>query len=188
MKTIKVTIEGTTPLLMARYVHGYKTPKVVENEREECAVRLHTMDSCCPKESNGNGKVPVIPHKALYATLMNGGKYHKLGAKKITTQRESLIPAYAMITSPYMLVTPNKWEADLQFAKNAMDQMIPVYRPRFDKWGGKFEIEVYDPETFGTHLIRQILDDAGIKVGLLAYRPARKGYFGKFMVTGWEVS
>jgi hypothetical protein len=77
MKEISCTIAGVTPLMMYRYVHGYATPKVVENVRDECEKRLHFA-------SNGELKkgTIVVPQEAIFRTIMNGGKFEKLGKKQ----------------------------------------------------------------------------------------------------------
>lgn len=40
---------------------------------------------------------------------------------------------------------------------------------------------------FGPILVRSIVDDAGKKIGLGDFRPARKGPFGRFVVKEWVV-
>jgi hypothetical protein len=61
------------------------------------------------------------------------------------------------------------------------------HRPRVDAWSCTFEIEI-DTGMFPPALIRSIIDDAGKKIGLGDYRPARKGPFGRFVVSKWEVA
>lgn len=61
------------------------------------------------------------------------------------------------------------------------------HRPRFEKWDLTFVIE-WDLELLSEKEIRQIVDDAGKRVGLLDFRPEKKGPFGRFVVTSWKVS
>lgn len=35
--------------------------------------------------------------------------------------------------------------------------------------------------------VREIVDTAGRRIGLLDYRPETKGPFGRFMVTAWKM-
>jgi len=62
---------------------------------------------------------------------------------------------------------------------------IVRHRPRLDQWQLKFEIE-YDPTLLKETQVRKIVDDAGCRVGLLDFRPERKGPFGRFTVTNWK--
>ena len=62
------------------------------------------------------------------------------------------------------------------------------YRPRFDKWKCTFNLLLYSPEEFGEDKARLLVDDAGMKVGLLSFRPEKKGPFGRFKVECWKVT
>ena len=59
------------------------------------------------------------------------------------------------------------------------------YRPRFDAWKLAFEL-FYDPQLLSKAELRQIVDDSGSRVGLLDFRPEKKGPFGRFSVTSWK--
>jgi hypothetical protein len=59
------------------------------------------------------------------------------------------------------------------------------HRPRFDSWKLAFEVE-YDDSLIIVHQLNQIVDDAGKRVGLLDFRPAHKGPFGRFIIAKWE--
>jgi hypothetical protein len=61
---------------------------------------------------------------------------------------------------------------------------IMAHRPRFDKWKLAFTVE-YDSGMFSPSLVRMLLDDAGRRVGLGDFRPARKGPYGKFVIVKW---
>jgi hypothetical protein len=62
---------------------------------------------------------------------------------------------------------------------------IMKHRARVDEWVCTFTLDI-DTEIFTAKFVRQLLDDAGKKVGLGDYRPARRGPFGKFVVIEWE--
>jgi hypothetical protein len=62
---------------------------------------------------------------------------------------------------------------------------IVRHRPRLNDWKVTFEIE-YDDTLITETQLRRIVDDAGSRVGLLDFRPERKGPFGRFMVTDWS--
>jgi hypothetical protein len=62
---------------------------------------------------------------------------------------------------------------------------IVRHRPRLDRRSTVFSIE-YDDELLTEQQLRQVVDDAGSRVGLLDFRPEKKGPFGRFVVTHWE--
>jgi hypothetical protein len=61
-----------------------------------------------------------------------------------------------------------------------------AHRPRLDEWECSFTIDLFDPDILAPADVRQIIDDAGKKIGLGDFRPSRKGPFGRFVVTAWK--
>jgi hypothetical protein len=74
----------------------------------------------------------------------------------------------------------------MRTAVTSRGDRVPIYRPRFDKWSLTFPIHLLYPETFGEDLLRRVIDHAGQKIGLLSFRPERKGGFGMFRVDEWK--
>jgi hypothetical protein len=44
-----------------------------------------------------------------------------------------------------------------------------------------------DTSIMGLDVVKKIFEAAGSKIGVGDFRPAKKGPFGMFSVTGWEV-
>lgn len=65
---------------------------------------------------------------------------------------------------------------------------VGIVRPLFENWEIKLQIEVNTNAEDGCSVenVRKLFDAAGTKVGLGDFRPAKKGPFGMFKVTGWE--
>ena len=59
------------------------------------------------------------------------------------------------------------------------------HRPRFDQWAVQFTLS-YDENLLSEIQVRRIVDDAGARVGLLDYRPEKKGPMGRFTVVKWD--
>ena len=64
---------------------------------------------------------------------------------------------------------------------------ILAHRPMFDDWKLSFEV-VLDELILGPKLFRQVVDDAGKRIGLGDFRPATKGPYGRFHVTSWALA
>lgn len=184
-------IQGTSPILYHKFLgesgpgaHGEK------DYRKMAAKHLHTVEH--PEQGNQ----VYIPGTAIFACLVNAGKFHKVGKSKMTTGKESLVPAYLGIKelTPLLhngdgsVVTTEKgWEVDKQAVVNpSTGGRMMSYRPRVDIWSCEFTILLYEPKTVGTIKARELVDDAGTKIGLLAFRPQKKGPNGKFVVVKWE--
>lgn len=93
-----------------------------------------------------------------------------------------------MFISPeYLVLKPQEYVIDSRpVVVPATRGRVMRYRPKFDEgWEIDFALD-YDEVLLSEEQVRTIVDDCGARVGLLDFRPARKGPFGRFMVTKWE--
>ena len=183
---IEVTIQGVTPLLMNRFTeanevavsNGTSSVSVGERglPREQAEVKLY-------RDKDGQ---PVIPGTNFFASIIEAGKFHKAGKSKVTTQKSSLVPSAVSVETFEAALNGASWEVDSRpVVIPATKGRIMRHRPRFDEWTATFELEV-DTEMFSVKFVRQLIDDAGKKIGLCDYRPSCKGPFGKFVVIEWK--
>lgn len=180
---VDVTIKGVSPLLMNRFPETYAdgdTRPIATGEkgtpREQAALTAY-------KDSKGK---LYIPGPNLFAALVDAGKFHKSGKSKLTTQRASLIPAGLGINELTLSLGTSKFEVDSRRIVNPGTGGAHIkHRARLDNWQCSFTLDI-DSEMFTEALIRKIVDDAGKKIGVLDYRPTRRGPFGKFVVTKWK--
>ncbi len=183
---IECKIEGVSPLLMNRFTEANQlavssgTSAVIQGAkpppREQAEAKIY-------KDSNGK---PVIPAPNVMACLVAAGTFIKSGKTKVSTARSSMVPAGINIAEIELPITPPKWECDSRaVVVPATGGRIMAHRPRFDQWGCKFNIEI-DDEMFAEAVVRQLVDFGGKRIGLGDFRPARKGPFGRFVVTSWK--
>lgn len=187
MYLINVSIEGVTPLIMNRFTEENEI-KVSSGVSKVGVGSKGTpreqAEKKCYKDDKGN---LYIPGPNIFACLIQAGKYHKNGKSKVTTIKSSLIPAGMAISEIVCPLGTKEFEVDSRSVViPATGGRIMAHRPRLDKWGLSFTIEV-DEDMFAADFVRLIVDDAGRKIGLGDFRPDRKGPFGKFVVTGWQV-
>ena len=183
---IKVTIEGTTPLLMNRFheasqlaVSGGTSSAQVGNKgtpREQAEPKLYRDEK---------GQL-YIPGPNIFACLIAAGTFHKAGKSKVTTARSSLVPAGIAVLDLVCLLGTTKYEVDSRSVViPSTGGRIMCHRPRLDKWKTHFDL-IVDTQMFAPKFVRQLVDDAGAKIGLGDFRPARKGPFGRFVVKQWR--
>lgn len=191
---VRVTIQGTSPLLMNRFTEAnevavsggtamtFKGHKGTPREQAE-VKRYADLDT---------GAL-FLPGANIFACLIAAGTFHKAGKSKLTTMKTSLIPAGLMVDELVCPLHDEKGEPLTAFEVDSRSVVIPstggrvmCHRPRVDAWNCTFTVEI-DTEMFSPNLIRAIVDDAGKKIGLGDYRPARKGPFGRFVVSKWEI-
>jgi hypothetical protein len=190
LETIHVTIEGTTPLLMNRFTDaaaqqlaGGTSTVMVGNKgtpREQAEKKLYV-------DEHG---ILHLPGTNIFRALIDAGIFHKAGRSKITTQKSSLVPAaVALVELTCPIKGPDgdpKWEVDSRSVViPSTGGRVMCHRPRVDAWRVSFTLEI-DTSMFTAQLVRQLLDDAGKRIGLGDFRPARKGPFGRFVVVKWQ--
>jgi len=189
MKVVNLKIEGVTPLLVHKF-----------SERAESEVTTNIRGSSLGKERGtpkeqaesvayrNKEKRLYIPASNLYRSLIEAGKFHKNGKKTVTTQKNSLVPAgVSLIGNEDLPLTPQDYEVDSRpVVIPSTGGRIMRHRPRWDKWSLSFSI-IINEEIFTETFVRQLVDDAGQKIGLGDFRPDRKGLFGQFRVVHWNV-
>lgn len=187
MSIINVKIQGVTPLLMNRFTEeaeikvssGVSTVTVGKKgtPREQAEKKAYI-------DTEGN---LYIPGPNIFSCLIQAGKFHKAGKSKVTTAKNSLVPAGIAIREIVCPLNTKDFEVDSRSVViPSTGGRIMAHRPRLDEWGVSFTLDV-DDAMFSPEFVRQLVDDAGSKIGLGDFRPDRKGPFGKFVVVGWNV-
>ena len=185
---IKVSIDGTTPLLMCKFTDAAQETAsgngVVKATSGDRGTPLEQAAACRYLDENGR---EIIPNPNILRAIIDGGEYFKSGRTKVTTQKTSLIPACVTLNEIYFpLRHKQPWKVDTRPVRiPATGGRILRHRACFDDWGIDFEIEL-DTEFMTERLLREIVDAAGKRKGLGDFRPACKGPFGKFVVTSWK--
>jgi hypothetical protein len=187
---IAVTITGITPLLMNRFTDEAEvatssghSPSMVGGSRgtpREQAERTAYRDPT-------TGDL-FLPGPNVFAALIDAGRFHKTGRAKVTTQKTSLVPAGISVVDLAIPLGTREFEVDSRRIVNPATGGARLrHRARLDTWSAAFTLEV-DEEVFAADFVRLLLDDAGKKVGIGDFRPAKRGPFGRFVVTAWEVT
>lgn len=184
---IKVKIQGLSPLLMNRFTaenggeisDGHR-PAAPGGER---GTPREQAEKTAYRDDKGN---LYYPGPNLFSCLIEAGKYHKVGKNKVTTQKSSLVPAGLSVMEIAMPFGTKDFEVDSRrVVIPSTGGAVVRHRARLDSWTLSFTLDV-DEGMFTSKFVRMLVDDAGRKVGLGDYRPARKGPFGRFVVTEWK--
>lgn len=172
MKTVAVRISGLSPLLMHKFpevpIEAFdKKPK---EEQAELSVY---------RDAHGKLSIPCV---CMQRALVSAATYSK-GKGRASLQKQA---AACLLVQPVNL----SLETD-EYAIDARPVVIPAtkgrvmrYRPRIDEWSVDFDV-TYDETLITPVQMREIVDNAGKRVGVLDFRPERKGPFGRFIVTRW---
>jgi hypothetical protein len=173
---VKATIKGISALLM----HAF--PMVpIENPPLEKRPITEQADLAAYRDPDTRSL--YLPAVAMQRSMIAAATYSK-GKGRASLQKQ---------TAACVFITPDRIPLGTkEYTIDARPVVIPAtkgrvmrYRPRLDNWQASFEIE-YDEALLTEKQLRQIVNDAGSRVGLLDFRPERKGPFGRFMVTEWK--
>jgi len=176
-KKIEVTVEGTTPLLMNRFMD--KSIDTKSKKRTGAMAEKDIKD----KLYIYNNKVH-IPAVYFRNSLIEAGKQFKITGKGKATY--SKIIGSTIDINPEMILLKEDYVPFRIAAVNPMTKgRMMVERPRFNKWTATFEITLND-EAVPVSVTNEILSHAGKYVGIGDWRPQKKGMFGKFMITSFK--
>lgn len=186
---IKIRIEGVTPLICNRF-SDEAAEAATNGRRNSSSVsdRGSPRDQAEKKLYVGlDGQTLMIPQVNIVRSIVEGGRFHKAGKKQVTTQRESMLFACFDIDGVEIPIEhKDPWRVDVRpVVIPSTKGRILAYRPIFDDWALDFVADL-DTDMIGEKFLRDIVDDAGKRIGLGDFRPDRKGPFGKFKVTFWK--
>ena len=172
-QTVRASIKGISPLLM----HAFPMVPIeaIEKKSPEDQAELAAY-------RDPDTKGLYIPAMALQRCLIAAATYSK------GKGRGSLQKAVAAC----ILVSPERIPLGQDtFIVDARPVVVPAtkgrvmrFRPRLEAWEVHFLVD-YDDTLLSNTQLRRVVDDAGQRVGLLDFRPEKKGPFGRFMVTSW---
>ena len=180
MKTISVELKGSSPILMNRFpmepIEGL-AKKSKEEQAEISAYRI-------PSKDDQLGEL-YVPGSAVFRTLINAGSYSK-GKGRATLAK--IIAACISIDNEYLGLGTTEYAIDSRPVVNPSTKgRIIKHRPMIVDWKISFDLS-YNEILLTENQVRKVVDDAGMLVGLLDFRPACKGPFGRFKVSRWETS
>lgn len=185
---IDITLEGTTPLICNKF-----TDAAAEASSQGTRSSVATTDRGTPLEIAasklyiGLHGQATIPQPNLLRCLVEGGRFYKIGKSQVTTAKSSMLFACIDIEGAEIsIVHQQPWKVDTRAVRiPSTGGRILAHRPMFDDWRLEFVMDV-DTTIMSTRLMRQIVDDAGKRVGLGDFRPATKGPYGRFVVAHWQ--
>ena len=185
---IGVTIEGITPLLCNRFTDA-AAEAATKGSRSSAAGqdRGTPMEQAEPRLYHGLRGNLIIPQPNLFRCLIEGGRFHKIGKSQVTTAKQSLLFSCMDIEAAEIPIEHQEpWRVDTRAVRiPSTGGRILCHRPMFDDWKLSFVINL-DEDIVNRRLLREIVDDAGRRIGLGDFRPSSKGPYGKFCVIRWE--
>lgn len=184
---IDVTITGVSPLILDRFYNALlegkqpgTTNKGVElTPLEQARKRLYLYEGT---------ENPYLPSTYLLAAIIDAGRFIKIGKRQLSTRDGTIVTSFlSLVGTCYPIVSKDGWRVDARGIVNQLTKArVMAYRPIFDDWQISFTIDLDESEGKPA-TCRELVDRAGKAVGIGVMRPSRKGPYGQFKVTSWEI-
>jgi len=174
-KIVECTIKGTSALLM----HAYPMvdpPKGWEKFAPEEQAKISEYRDPDTGEC-------YLPGVAIQRCFIGAAVYSK-GKGRASLQKQ--VAACVLVTPERCSLGTKEYKVDSRpVVIPATKGRVVRHRPRFDEWRCTFNVE-YDTALLSETELRRVVYDAGSRVGLLDFRPEKKGPFGRFIVVEWK--
>jgi len=182
MQKIEVEIKGMTQYLMHRFGSEDALNKTKKKQSEQTPEEQ--AKACLYKQPDG--KI-YIPSTQIHGTLIEAGKKFQIpGQGKATYSK--MMGGLVIITPMALVIDPQRYEIDSRaVVVPATRGRVMRNRPCFSDWKLRFTIENLEPRQTPSSAIQEILEYAGKYVGIGDFRPAKKGPFGRFSISKFEV-
>lgn len=174
MEQFKVALTGISPLLMNAWPKGGAEKQQAEKNlkllspRERAEMNVYRTD---------DGEL-FLPAYNLHRALIAGATFTK-GKGRASLQREV---ACGLMLSPneLRLGVHDYAIAEHRAVISATRGAVTRHRARIDTWSTTVDVS-YDPGLLNERQIRKVFKDTGERVGVLDFRPEKKGPFGRFV-------
>jgi len=179
---IHVKLKGLTPLLMNRLSQDALQTKS-RRKLETVDFEQQAAEAAYIDVIDGKRQL-YIPNYVVYAMIINTAKQYR--SRRIPLS--SLLAGTIRIEPEKIPLGTDKYEIDIRPVVIQKSRVLKA-RPRIDNWTIEFDIIYYKKFLSETVIstLKTILEDAGIRIGLLDYRPQHMGWFGTFEVEEFKV-
>lgn len=210
---VRIRLEGITPMLQNRagdevldslwVAQGgvLDEGELQQKSNKGKGYRQYCYQYCLYRGPNGEYGVPA---QNLFASLRGGGRRVKLeGMTRISSKDSTLLTGALTILEdflPFEQQDPAGYKSEFPFgsscwvpdrrrgqaSNSAKKAMVPVIRPRFNKWSLWVTVDI-DKSEIPEDKIKRVFEKAGRTSGIGDFRPSTNGPFGQFKVTEWQV-
>jgi hypothetical protein len=181
---IKVTIKGTSPLLMNRL-----NPESLKDKgptfKKQYDPEEEARKSAYITKVNGKEQL-YIPSYAIYSMIIKTATRYKEKGRRSSVS--GLLAGTIRIEPEKILLGHCDYEIDERPVVIQRSRVLK-WRAKIPEWTATFTI-VYNRKILTDTVIKTlatILEDAGARMGLLDYRPQHKGWFGTFLLEKFEI-
>lgn len=185
MKTVKVKIEGISPLLFNRFKESSEMPPTMrKNTKKDYGTPRVQAEATAYKDDNGKLWMPSSWVKGAMQTIASD--------YTLPSSRKSVKSVLGGCVRPseeklYFLekYTIKNIEVD---SRPVVIQRARVmkHRARLETWSIECFLEIED-DILPIENVHEILGAAGRRSGFGDFRPQKGGQYGRYQIVGWEI-
>lgn len=186
MKTIEVTIKGTSPLLIHRFGEQAEQGNTTRQIQAEKPDPREEAERCAYIAKDGSYYFSAF---AIPNAMGAVGSNHKQTGTRKTLR--FVVPSAVRVTSDTITILNGNGPAK-SFEVDSRPVTIPAtkgrvmrHRPRFNDWSATFRLTINDT-LLAIKTAHQLLTEAGEQIGIGDFRPEKRGPFGCFRVTAFK--
>jgi len=131
-----------------------------------------------------------VPVTYVSAALIYAGRFVKNGKKQISTTTSTTLYEFLMMEDEFFPFT--QYEEMIVDKRRGVSNnagktaAVAIIRPKFKRWELQVNVSI-DTSIINAEVVKQLFAEAGRKAGIGDFRPSRKGPFGMFYISGWDV-
>jgi hypothetical protein len=171
-KQLHFTIIGTSPLLMNKFTGEVLTTSMKNATPAERAERGAYRST--------SGEL-VIPNANFFRGLVAAGTNTLAGGKGKKTLQKVIAAVVYLIEPELPLGTKEYVISSMGVVVPATGGRIMCHRARIDKWSASGTLS-YLESSISKEQLQKVLGDFGSMIGLMDFRPEKKGPYGRFVV------
>jgi len=178
MGKIKVEIEGMSALMM----HNCDPNDLIKSPKRK--TQTYDWKQLANKHAywKSSGKKELcVPARCVYAMILEGAKPFRQNRMSVA----NILAGSIRIEPEEIGLGTSKYEIDLRPVVIQKNRVLEA-RPKLKHWKLCFDI-IFHKEYVSSDILEKIIVDCGFRVGLLSYRPMRRGPFGTFKLNKFEV-
>jgi len=185
-KILQVTIEGIPPGLL---MNSSKAIVTVPKARAKVCIHGVSLDEPCKDclelraYRKQDGEL-YIPSEMLFAAIMNAATEWKRGKKSFTP---SILAGSIDLWPEKISLGVKEYKVHEAIVRNPSTKgRVRRFRPWLPEWRATFLVKLNPMYGLTPEVLREMIEEAGTRVGIGDWRPQYKGRFGRFVVVEFK--
>lgn len=201
MKLIRFHIKSLSPGML----QNPATPELLESLRTKKPVQKKTditvYDDAASKmyrsESvDGSVRNMGVPTQNIMSCMVLAGRLVKSGKKALSTAKDTTIYGFLEFVEEFCPFKGCDKDGNIPWNpapfkgtmhNGASEVAVCINRPRIPHWETSFTVKFDNDRGIDETTLIKLVETAGRQIGLGDWRPAKRGRFGRFVITKMEV-